>query len=127
MSCVAKKDEIQRKNASIDVDAFLTIREFDELIKIFGINFLDLVNDIFDSILDESTSASTIFGVTGGVMEAFLQFIHESLTGSPLKSLEYIKLRGFDMIRKGYFVIEGVKIKCAICNGIASVRAFIES
>ncbi len=46
-----------------------------------GIKFTDLPDEDFDPPLGETTGAATIFGATGGVMEAALRTAVELVTG----------------------------------------------
>lgn len=51
------KDEMK------DVDAVLTTRELGKLIKMFGVNFVDLKDEEFDQdMFGEYTGAAVIFG-----------------------------------------------------------------
>ena len=56
-----------------DVDVVITTRELARMIKEAGIDFVNLPDEDFDSLLGESTGAGVIFGATGGVMEAALR------------------------------------------------------
>ena len=73
MPCIAKKYEGMRPELQLDgmreIDATLTTRE------------LALPDGERDSLMGESSGAATIFGVTGGVMEAALRYAYEALTG----------------------------------------------
>ncbi|MCM8757274.1 MAG: [FeFe] hydrogenase, group A, partial [Candidatus Omnitrophica bacterium] len=77
MPCTAKKFEAARPEMKAscfpDVDAVLTTRELARMIKQAGLKFSDLKPEEFDDPLGESTGAATIFGVTGGVLEAALR------------------------------------------------------
>ncbi|NGM16769.1 2Fe-2S iron-sulfur cluster binding domain-containing protein [Eggerthellaceae bacterium zg-893] len=64
-----------------DVDAVLTVREFDRLLRTVGVNCADLPEASFDNPLGASTGAGTIFGRTGGVMEAALRSAAFLVTG----------------------------------------------
>lgn len=85
MPCVAKKYECDVPQLSTeggqDVDAVLTTREFNSLLRMFSFNCHDLPEEEFDNPLGTSTGAGTIFGRTGGVMEAALRSAAYFLTG----------------------------------------------
>ena len=74
MPCTAKKGEAKRPELSVnglaDVDEVITTRELARMIRRAGIDFANLPDEDFDSVLGESTGAGVIFGATGGVMEA---------------------------------------------------------
>ena len=78
MPCTSKKYEITRSDEMYasgyqDIDYSITTRELARMIKQAGIDFVNLPDSDVDSILGEYTGAGTIFGVTGGVMEAALR------------------------------------------------------
>lgn len=77
MPCVAKKYECGvpqlSTDAGKDVDAVLTVREFDHMLRMFRVDCGALEESEFDNPLGLSTGAGTIFGRTGGVMEAALR------------------------------------------------------
>ena len=85
MPCVAKKYECDvpelATEADADVDAVLTVREFDRLLRMVGVNCAALPETPFDNPLGLSTGAGTIFGRTGGVMEAALRSAAFLITG----------------------------------------------
>lgn len=85
MPCVAKKYECGvpqlSTEAGRDVDAVLTVREFDRMLKMFRIDCASLEETPWDNPLGLSTGAGTIFGRTGGVMEAALRSAVFLITG----------------------------------------------
>ena len=85
MPCVAKKYECGvpqlSTEAGPDVDAVLTTREFNSMLRMFKVNCTELEEVPFDNPLGLSTGAGTIFGRTGGVMEAALRTAAFILTG----------------------------------------------
>ncbi|BAK43628.1 [FeFe] hydrogenase, group A [Eggerthella sp. YY7918] len=85
MPCVAKKYECAVPQLSTevgpDVDAVLTVRELDRMLRLAGVDCTALPEEPFDDPLGTSTGAATIFGRTGGVMEAALRTAAFLLTG----------------------------------------------
>ena len=85
MPCVAKKYECDVPQLATeggpDVDAVLTVREFDRMLRMFQIDCAALPEEGFDAPLGMSTGAGTIFGRTGGVMEAALRTAAFLVTG----------------------------------------------
>ena len=126
MPCTAKKFEASRPemNASgyQDVDAVLTTRELIKMIKQAGIKFNELKGSEFDNPMGESTGAATIFGVSGGVMEAALRTAYEVITGQALPSIDFKAVRGFDGIKEAEVDIAGTKVKVAVIYGMANVH-----
>jgi len=75
MPCVAKKQEcalptMRDAGAGQDVDASLTTREIDRMIRMFHILPETLREEELDMPLGVGSGAGVIFGATGGVMEA---------------------------------------------------------
>ena len=88
MPCTCKKFECDREEMKSsgykDVDVVITTRELAYLIKDMGIDFNSLNNEDFDSPLGDYTGAGTIFGVTGGVMEAAIRTGYELITNQKI-------------------------------------------
>ena len=131
MPCTAKKAEAQRDelvtNGLRDVDAVLTVREFATMIKTAGIEFTELDDEDFDSMLGESTGAGVIFGATGGVMEAALRTVYEVVTGEELKDLDLHAVRGFDGIKEAEIDLKGTKVKVAVVHGTGNAEKLLEA
>lgn len=85
MPCLAKKYEAAvpqlSTDAGADVDAVLTVRELTRMLRMFAVDCANLEETPFDDPLGKSTGAGTIFGRTGGVMEAALRTAAFLLTG----------------------------------------------
>jgi iron only hydrogenase large subunit-like protein len=73
-----------------------------------------------------STGAATIFGATGGVMEAALRTVYEIVTGQKLDSPDFKNVRGLDGIKEAEVDLKGLKVKLAIANGLANARKLLE-
>lgn len=104
MPCTAKKYECDRPEFMAsgfrDVDAVMTTRELAQLIKAAGIDFMSLENEQADRFIGASTGAATIFGATGGVMEAALRTAYEVLSGKTLGKVEFKAVRGRKPVRE---------------------------
>jgi len=127
MPCTAKKYEINRDenmhaSGYNDVDLVLTTRELARLIKRAGIDFLKLKEGSADSPIGDYSGAGTIFGVTGGVMEAALRTAHHLITGKNLDNVNIQALRGMKDVRVGEIVLGDAKLKVAVAHGMSSVR-----
>ena len=74
MPCIAKKYEAKRDELNeegfSDVDIVITTRELASMIKEAGIDLINTEKSDFDNPLGESTGGGTIFGASGGVIEA---------------------------------------------------------
>ncbi len=142
MPCAAKKFEANRREMNSsgfqDIDAGLTTRELGHMIRQSGLNFLELEDSNYDSIMGESTGAGVIFGATGGVMEAALRTAWEIITGKeiPFANLNIEPVRGMEGIREASIKItgtlpqwkflEGVELKVAVAHGLINARTIMD-
>ncbi|HZK19607.1 MAG TPA: NADH-dependent [FeFe] hydrogenase, group A6 [Treponemataceae bacterium] len=132
MPCTAKKWELQRdKNMSSagtrrDVDTSITTREFARLIRQAGIDFETLEETEADSPLGQYTGAGTIFGVTGGVMEAALRTAYKLITHDELGDVTFMNVRGMDGVKEAKIDIKGIEIRLCIIHQLGNVDAIIQ-
>jgi NADP-reducing hydrogenase subunit HndD len=130
MPCTAKKFEIQRDNQDAsgfpDVDISLTTRELGRLIKRAHIEFDKLPNEGFDPAMGVSTGAGTIFGATGGVMEAALRTAVDTLTGEDIGTLDYKDVRGTASCKEAEYEVAGMKIKVAVVSGLKDANKLMK-
>ncbi len=131
MPCTAKKYEIGRDDnmqasGCNDMDLVLTTRELARLIKRAGIDFLNLKEEKADSPIGAYSGAGTIFGVTGGVMEAALRTAHVLVTGEELKNVKIDAVRGMDGVRVGEVPVGDSNLKVAIAHGMANVSKLMD-
>lgn len=140
MPCTAKKFECSRpefdsasqywekqghKASYPDVDNNLTTRDLARLFKKLNINF-NTVYDFADedNPLAQYSGAGTIFGNTGGVMEAALRTAYFLITGNELENLEFTPVRGLKGIKEAAITMKDVKtgqdltLKVAVVHGI---------
>lgn len=131
MPCTAKKFEAERLDHTAvpglaDIDAVITVRELARMIKKNGIMFNDLPDDTFDAPFGLGSGAGTIFGATGGVMEAALRTAYETLTKEELKDLDFKAVRGVDGIKEAEYTIAGNVIKVAVASGTANAKKVLD-
>lgn len=131
MPCVAKKYESNRNELTgewgRDVDVVITTRELGRMIKEAAIGFTEIPELNFDDPLGESTGGATIFGATGGVIEAALRSVYEKLTGNEdMGVLEFEELRGWKGIKRTTVNILGTNYNIAVTNGLGNVRKLME-
>jgi iron-only hydrogenase group A len=130
MPCTAKKFEIIRSkemksSGYWDVDVSLTTRELARMIKQSGINFPNAPEEQPDHLLGAYTGAGTIFGATGGVMEAALRTSHYLLTGENPAHLDFVKTRGLQGVKEGVANIAGNEIRFAVAHGLGNVETVL--
>ncbi|MDR2578101.1 MAG: [FeFe] hydrogenase, group A [Chitinispirillales bacterium] len=131
MPCTAKKFEISRSNEMFssghkDIDISLTTRELVRMIKSAGIDFNNLSDEEADSILGEYTGAGTIFGVTGGVMEAALRTAYHLLTNKELGDVNLTAVRGLDGVKEAVIDIDGTPVKVAVAHGMVNISRVLD-
>jgi NADH-quinone oxidoreductase subunit G/NADP-reducing hydrogenase subunit HndD len=131
MPCIAKKFEAQRPGMDSsgfrDVDIVLTTRELARMIKLASIDFNNLPETPFDSVMGASSGAGTIFGTSGGVMEAALRTVYEAYTGETLAPVDFKAVRGHEGIKEAEVDLKGTKVKVLAANGLANARRIMDS
>ena len=129
MPCTAKKFEAarpeMRDSGYPDVDYVLTTRELARMIRQAGIQFENIKEDQPDPILSQYSGAATIFGASGGVMEAALRTAYELTTGKTLGSLDFTEVRGIEGIKKASVDLDGTEIRVAVSNGLSNARTLL--
>ncbi|MGC9452357.1 MAG: NADH-dependent [FeFe] hydrogenase, group A6 [Oceanipulchritudo sp.] len=133
MPCTAKKYELERTGEMFasgyqDVDVTLTTRELARLIKQSGLVFSEMPEEDADSLLGEYTGAGTIFGTTGGVMEAALRTGYYLVTGENLSGdgIEILPVRGLEGVKEAEVDIKGTKVRVAVAHGMANVGKVLD-
>ncbi|HAJ80420.1 MAG TPA: ferredoxin [Fibrobacteres bacterium] len=131
MPCTAKKYEIGRSDAMSasgfqDVDVSITTREIARMIKQAGIDFRNLPNEEPDHILGDYSGAGTIFGATGGVMEAALRTAYDYITGGKLKNVEFENVRGLSGVKEGTIPVGQHNVKVAVAHGLSNVEFVLD-
>lgn len=127
MPCTAKKYEIHRSREMSasgvqDVDTAITTRELSRMIRQAGIDFAGLPDEECDSMLGDYTGAGTIFGATGGVMEAALRTAYFYVTGEKLPKVEFETVRGITGVKETKINIKGAEVRIAVAHGLANVE-----
>ena len=121
MPCVATKYEGLRKEYAEhdlrDIDATLTTRELAYMIRQAGIDFNKLPDGQRDSLMGESTGGATIFGVSGGVMEAALRYAYQAVTGKRPESWDFKQVRGLKGMKEYTVTVNGIELHLAVVHG----------
>ena len=132
MPCTAKKYEITRSeemqaSGYQDVDVALTTRELARMIKIAGIDFTALPESPADSILGEYSGAGTLFGATGGVMEAALRTAYHLITHEELADVDFVEVRGLQGVKEAVIDIKGTKVAIAVAHQMGNVEQVLDA
>ena len=144
MPCTAKKCESRRNDdmksaakflgADIgwDVDSVITTRELGRMIKQAGIEVLKLDDEEADSPLGPYSGAGTIFGVTGGVMEAAVRSAYFLVTKKELGDVNFTPVRGLEGVKEaevdfGVPVVGGgTKIRIAVAHQMGNIAEVLD-
>lgn len=130
MPCTAKKFECQRPEMKAsgfqDVDYVLTTREIGRMMREAGIDLKEMPDEPADDPMGEYTGAGTIFGATGGVMEAALRSAYFLITGRELDNLEITPVRGLKGIKEAEIDIDGIKVKVAVAHSLGQARRLLD-
>lgn len=131
MPCIAKKHEANRKEMQgidgiKDVDLVITTRELAKLIKESGIDIVNLQDTEFDNPLGVSSGAGTIFGTSGGVMEAALRTAYEWITGKELEKIDFENVRGLEGIKEAKINLNGKEINVAVVSSLGNAKKIMD-
>jgi NADH-quinone oxidoreductase subunit G len=131
MPCLAKKYEAalpeHQVNGLPDVDYVITTRELAKMLKESGIDLRYMPDEGFDDPLGESTGAGVIFGASGGVLEAALRTVYESVTGKELADVNFTAVRGMAGVREASIQVNGHTIRVAAASGLGNARKILEN
>lgn len=145
MPCTAKKFEAERLGRSSgagsagggetrDVDAVLTTRELIRLIQSVEIDFESLEESNFDAPLGDASGAGTIFGTTGGVMEAALRALADELgadlevvaDGDRMDESLAVAAPPGPGAAKAEVKIGGLRLRVAVVQGLAAAGKILD-
>ena len=130
MPCTAKlwesqRDDSMNSSGQKDYDIVITTRELARLIREAGIDFAALPDGKADSLLGAYTGAGTIFGVTGGVLEAAVRTAYYVLEGKELGPVEFQPARGMEGVKTGSVTVAGKTLNIAVVHQIKNVDTVI--
>ncbi|MDR0472733.1 MAG: iron hydrogenase small subunit, partial [Treponema sp.] len=144
MPCTAKKWETRRNDdmksagkflgmdTGYDVDIAITTRELARMIKQAGIDILNLPDEEADNPMGPYTGAGTIFGVTGGVMEAAVRSAFFLVTKKELPNVNFTPVRGLEGVKEAEVDFGmpvgnlGNKIRIAIAHQMGNIAAVLD-
>lgn len=131
MPCTAKKFEARRPELNDsgfqDTDYVLTTREFLRMIKEAGIDFANLAEEEPDEGMSFYSGAGTIFGATGGVMEAAIRSAYTLVTGKELENVEILAVRGLEGVKEATVNIPGFgDLRVAVAHGLGNARKVMD-
>jgi NADH-quinone oxidoreductase subunit G/NADP-reducing hydrogenase subunit HndD len=127
MPCTAKKFEAARPELSsesgvADVDAVITTRQLNRMMRIYGIDFGSLAEEEFDRPFGAPTGSGDLFAASGGVMESALRSAYYLLTGTDLARLEFTDVRGMKGVKEASVKIGDLTLRVAVANRLSNAR-----
>ncbi|MDR1398466.1 MAG: [FeFe] hydrogenase, group A [Treponema sp.] len=132
MPCTAKKwethrnDDMKSAGFGYDVDISITTRELARMIKQAGIQILELPDEEADNPLGPYTGAGTIFGTTGGVMEAAVRSAYYLITKQELGDVNLKPVRGLEGVKSAEIDINGKKLRIAVAHQMGNIAAVLD-
>jgi NADH-quinone oxidoreductase subunit G len=145
MPCTAKKWETHRNDdmksagkflgldIGYDVDISITTRELARMIKQAGIDILNLSDEESDNPMGPYTGAGTIFGVTGGVMEAAVRSAYFLVNNKELPDFNFKPVRGLDGVKAAEVDFgvpipngAGTKIRIAVAHQMGNIAVVLD-
>ena len=126
MPCLAKKDEITWDGRG-DVDAVLTTREVERMLKSCFIKTEELQEEEFDNPLGMGSGAGVIFGATGGVMEAALRSAYYLVNKTNPEPDAFQCVRGLEGWKEAKFTINGNILKVAVASSLSNARKLMDA
>ncbi len=131
MPCTAKKFEARRPelrdSGYQDTDYVLTTREFIRMIKEAGIDFANIPEEEPDEGMSFYSGAGTIFGATGGVMEAAIRSAYFLVTGKDLENVEIGAVRGLEGVKEAAVDVPGFgEVRVAVAHGLGNARKVMD-
>ncbi len=125
--CTSKKYEITLPN-NRDTDFVVTTSELAMMIREKELDFANLEEAEFDSIMRRGSGGGVIFGNSGGVMEACIRNLYHLITGKdPDKNLlRFKEVRGYKNVKEATIKIEDYELNLLIIHGIVNIEDVLQ-
>ena len=101
-------------------------RELARMIREAGIDFSALPDEPADELMGRYTGAATIFGATGGVMEAAVRSAYTLITGQELEAIDITPLRGIEGVKEAEIPVADLNVRVAIAHGLGNARVLLD-
>ncbi|MBR5485422.1 MAG: [Oscillospiraceae bacterium] len=133
MPCTAKKYEAKRSEFMYDgapvTEVVLTVVELGELIKEADIDFANLADVAADDPFGYGSGGAVIFGVTGGVAEAVVRYVANTVLNVPMDQTVQLSttcgLRDFDNVKEATVKVGDLDVKIAVVHGLKNMPEFM--
>jgi NADH-quinone oxidoreductase subunit G len=90
------------------------------------VDFAGLPESAADNPLGPYSGAGTIFGATGGVMEAAVRTAYALVEKKELSDLNFVPARGIKDVKEAELMLGGKKLRIAIVHQLGNVDAVVE-
>lgn len=133
MPCVAKKGEAKmelyhEEYAGHDIDAVLTTRELERMIRSAHILPETLEDVECDPLMSEGTGAGVIFGSTGGVMEAAIRSGYYLVNGKnpDADAFQIVRNNMETGVKEAAVTLADTEVSVAVVCGLSNTRNLLE-
>ena len=133
MPCVAKKGEekmelYHEEYAGHDIDAVLTTRELERMIRSAHILPETLEDVECDPLMSEGTGAGVIFGSTGGVMEAAIRSAYYLVNGKnpDADAFQIVRNNMETGVKEAAVTLADTEVSVAVVCGLSNTRNLLE-
>lgn len=133
MPCVAKKGEAKmelyhEEYAGHDIDAVLTTRELERMIRSAHILPETLEDVECDPPMSEGTGAGVIFGSTGGVMEAAIRSAYYLVNGKnpDADAFQIVRNNMETGVKEAAVTLADTEVSVAVVCGLSNTRNLLE-
>ena len=133
MPCVAKKGEAKmelyhEEYAGHDIDAVLTTRELERMIRSAHILPETLEDVECDPLMSEGTGAGVIFGSTGGVMEAAIRSAYYLVNGKnpDADAFQIVSNNMETGVKEAAVTLADTEVSVAVVCGLSNTRNLLE-
>lgn len=131
MPCTAKKYEAARPEMRAsgfpDVDVVLTVVELAALLKARAIDLPGLPDEPFDAPMGLYSGAGTIFGASGGVMEAALRTAIALTTGREVAESGVVFRPDGEGVSRADIEVAGKTVRAVVVSGLARATRLLEA
>lgn len=133
MPCVAKKGEAKmelyhEEYAGHDIDAVLTTRELERMIRSAHILPETLEDVECDPLMSEGTGAGVIFGSTGGVMEAAIRSAYYLVNGKnpDADAFQIVRNNMETGVKEAAVTLADTEVSVAVVCGLSNTRNLLK-
>jgi iron-only hydrogenase group A len=121
MKFEARRDGMMRKGIS-DVDSVMTVRELARLIRLYGIDVTNIVQEPADEPMAGSSSAAALAEVSGGMAEGVIRLLYFMKNKKEADKQLFKKLRASGSFRETTIGIGENEINVAVVDGLTGLE-----